>query len=244
MSGRTLVRSLALGALVLALGLGLHALRRARAPEALRTDAPLAPTPPVPAPPVAGTRPPLPPAAAATPARAVEEPDAFPVGSTIDLEAARAALPENSYWETSAPTQDERVLREREEAKARWNEAYGKVLSGTGTEEEIREYYAHRQRSSTDAIQLVDYLLEHQADGLAERDQELLHVARRLHLARLQEIPRKLEEATARKRQQDEARAAWLADEARFRGDADADATASADPGASGDATGEAERER
>ena len=41
-------------------------------------------------------------------------------------------------------------------------------------------------------------------------------LARRMHLSRLEEVPRKVEEAFARKRQQDEARAAWLADEAEF----------------------------
>ena len=217
MTRHTVLRGLALAALVLALGLGVRALLRSRTPEA-----PSAPTPPAarePAdavPPVAATPPPLPPA---TPAPGVSEPDAFPIGSNVDLEAVREALPDNSYWETSAPTQDERLLREREEARARWNELYGKVLSGTGTDAEIREYYAHRERSSTDAIQFVDYLLEHHEGELTERDLELLHVARRLHLARLQEIPRRLEEAQARKRAQDDARAAWLADEARFRGD-------------------------
>ena len=41
-------------------------------------------------------------------------------------------------------------------------------------------------------------------------------VARRLHQARLEEIPRKLEEAFERKRAQDAARQAWLADQERF----------------------------
>jgi hypothetical protein len=44
----------------------------------------------------------------------------------------------------------------------------------------------------------------------------LLELAQRLHLARLAELPRKLVEAHERKRAQDEARAAWLADEAEF----------------------------
>jgi hypothetical protein len=228
MTRHTLLRGLALAALVLALGLGVRALLRSRTPAAPRASAPPSPAAPEPAaavPPVAAT-PPLRPSTAEAPLPGADEPDAFPLGSNVDLEAVREALPDNSYWETSAPTQDERVLREREEARARWNEAYGKVLSGTATDAEIREYYAHRERTSTDAIQFVDTLLEHHEGELTERDLELLHVARRLHLARLQEIPRRLEEAQARKRTQDEARAAWLADEARFRGDTAPDSDA------------------
>jgi hypothetical protein len=134
----------------------------------------------------------------------------------VDLEEVRAALPENLYWEKAAPTQDERGLREREEDKARRNDLYGKVLSGTGSEEEIRAYFEERQRLSTDYIQFVDYVLEHYEDRLPEQDLGLLHLARKLHLARLQEVPRRLQEAFDRKRAQDAARAAWLEDEAAF----------------------------
>jgi|GEM_PF-324240 len=228
MPRRPLLVALALAALALAVVLGARALRRAEPTATAAAPAP------VPAPSPAAE--PLPPAAEATPAPA--PPDAPPPAapgdaalafegdpveeawSNVDLEAVRAALPDNLYWQSMAPTEDPRVLREREEAKARWNEQYGKVLSGTGSEEEIREFFQQRQRTSADAIQFVDYLLEHHAGDLTERDQQLLQLARRLHLARLEEIPRKLEEAFARKRAQDEARAAWLADEARFRGEA------------------------
>jgi hypothetical protein len=47
----------------------------------------------------------------------------------------------------------------------------------------------------------------------------LLQLARRLHLARLEEIPRSLEQALERKSQQDEARARWQADERAFNAD-------------------------
>jgi hypothetical protein len=137
----------------------------------------------------------------------------------VDLEEVRAALPENLYWEKAAPTLDERLVRQREEDKARRNELYGKVLSGTGSEEEIRAYFEERQRLSTDYIQFVDYLLEHYEDRLPEQDLGLLHLARKLHLARLQEIPRRLQGAFDRKRAQDAARAAWLADEEAFDAD-------------------------
>jgi hypothetical protein len=134
----------------------------------------------------------------------------------VDLDEVRAALPENLYWETAAPTQDPRLLREREEEKERRNVLYGKVLSGTGTDAEILAYFEQRQRLSTDYIQFTDYVLEHYEARLSEQDLELVHLARRLHLARLQEIPRRLQEARDRKRAQDAAREAWLADEAEF----------------------------
>ncbi|HEX2485923.1 MAG TPA: hypothetical protein VHQ66_11515 [Myxococcota bacterium] len=235
----TRTRVLALAAFVLLLGaLGLLVLRhgddpavRARAPV-LPTPPPVAPAAPQPAePPVADSEPQAP--VAPLPVEPAPEGHGDPFAeawSTVDLEEVRAALPDNRYWQDHAPTTDERVLREREEARASQNELYGKVLSGTGTEEEIRAYFEQRQRGSTDAIQFADYLLERHEGDFTERDQELLHLARRLHLARLQEIPRRLDEALARKRQQDEARAAWLADEARFRGESGAAAASREGP--------------
>jgi hypothetical protein len=220
MPGRRLLLALLLAALVLAGALALRAALRARAPEPATAAAPgraepppadvLPPAPEPPPPPLPDEELALPDAEAGPPEEA---------WSQVDLEAVRAALPDNSYWQRSAPTQDERVLREREEERIRRNELYGKVLSGTGSEEDVRRYYAERQRFSTDAIQFVDYLLEHHAGDLSERDQQFLGIARRLHLARLQEIPRRLQEGLERKRTQDEARAAWLEDEARFRGE-------------------------
>jgi hypothetical protein len=173
-------------------------------------------------PPVAAQRPPAgpPSVAAASPAVPTPEGDAAPFDprtwDAVDLNAVRHALPGNLYWESGFPTEDLRVQREREEQAAFWNVQYGKVLSGTGTDEEIRAYFAHRQRLSSDYAELATYVLDHHEKSLPERDIALLELARRLHLARLEEIPRRLEEGYARKRAQDEARAAWLADEAAF----------------------------
>jgi hypothetical protein len=93
------------------------------------------------------------------------------------------------------------------------------VLSGTGTDDEIRAYYAHRQRVSADYAAFATFVLDRFEKSLPERDVALLELARKLHLARLEEIPRRLEEAFARKRTQDAAREAWLADEAAFQND-------------------------
>jgi len=157
------------------------------------------------------------PAARATPEASPEAP--LGLGS-VDLEEVRAALPDNLYWQTAAPTDDPALLEEREREKAYRNEQYGKILSGTGSDAEILDYYDYRMRASTDYVQFVDYVLEHYGSDLSDQDQTLLHVAKRLHLARLEEIPRRLQEARERKAQQDEVRRAWLEEEREFRGDA------------------------
>lgn len=137
--------------------------------------------------------------------------------SAVDMEEVRRALPGNLYWTLSMPTQDPKVEEERKTERDRWNVEYGKILSGTGTAEEITAYYDQRARLSSDYIEFTTYLIDHYGKTLSERDVGLLELARRLHAARLEEIPRKIEEAMERKRQQDEARAAWLADEAQFK---------------------------
>jgi len=134
----------------------------------------------------------------------------------VDLEEIRRALPRNLYWQTAMPTTEPRALQERADERARWNVEYGKMLSGTGSEQEIEAYYAHRQRLSADYVEFVGYLLDHYGEKLPERDVGLLELARRLHLARLEELARQMQRAFDRKRAQDEARAAWLADEAAF----------------------------
>jgi hypothetical protein len=145
----------------------------------------------------------------------------------VDLAAVQRALPDNLFWTNGAPTTDEAELERRARERDQWNVAYGKVLSGTGSEEEIRAYYDHRARLSGDYVEFTTYLLDHYGDDLTERDVSLLTLARRLHLARLEEVPRRMEEALARKQQQDDARARWLADEKAFREDAPLDPDAS-----------------
>jgi hypothetical protein len=188
-------------------------------PAAAPADALAArPAPPASAPAPAPTQAPPEPAAENAPAPAAEPTEEEPGGSWdfVDLEEVRRALPHNLYWEQAMPTDNERVLRQREDDRARWNVEYGKVLSGNATLAEIEAYYAHRQRLSADYVEFVSYVLDHYQDEIPERDVGLLELARRLHLARLEEIPKRIQEATLRKQQQDEAREAWLADEADF----------------------------
>jgi hypothetical protein len=146
-------------------------------------------------------------------------PDPAVAWSKVDLEAVRAAMPNNLYWRLSMPTTDAALVREREQIRAEWNRQYGKVLSGTATEQEVRDYYAHRQRLSADSVEFATYLLDRYRDVLPERDVGLLELARELHLARLEELPRNLSDALERREAQERARRAWLADQERFRGE-------------------------
>jgi hypothetical protein len=149
--------------------------------------------------------------------------------SAVDMEEVRKAMPDNLYWKLSAPTKDPQVIEEREAERSRWNAEYGKVLSGTGTEKEIRAYYDLRAKISGDYIEFASYLVDHYEGTLSERDVGLLKLAIRLHRARLEELPRKIEEAFERKHKQDAAREAWLADQAIF-GNANPDAAPADEP--------------
>jgi hypothetical protein len=120
------------------------------------------------------------------------------------------------------PTTDAALLREREEIRSYWNRQYGKVLSNTGTEQEVRDYYAHRLRLSADSVEFATYLLDHYGDVLPERDVRLLELARELHLARLEELPRNLSDALERREAHEKARQAWLADQERFEEEGEA----------------------
>jgi hypothetical protein len=136
--------------------------------------------------------------------------------ASVDMDEVRAAMPDNLYWKMGMPTNDPDVIREREAERARWNVQYGKVLSNTATEQEIRDYYALRYRLSSEYIEFASYLLDHYREDIPERDVGLLELAVELHLARLEEIPGQQADAFERKRKHDAAREAWLADQARF----------------------------
>jgi hypothetical protein len=161
----------------------------------------------------------LPPVPDGQAAASDEEPEQGELAGTwenVDLEAIRRELPDNLYFEMAMPSDDPAVLEARDAERAHWNDEYGKVLSGNATEAEITAYYDYRHKLSADYVEFSDYVLDHHRAELPPRDVALLELAGRLHRARLAEIPRKLEEAFERKRQQDEARARWQQEEAEF----------------------------
>ncbi len=144
--------------------------------------------------------------------------------SQVDLEALRREMPDNLYWEMGAPTDDPRLIEERARERARWNEAWGRVLAGQASEQEIEDYFAHRQRLSTDYIAFASTLLERHGEVLPERDAAMLELVVSMHHKRLQELPRTMAEALERQQEQEALREAWLRDEARFAApDDDAD---------------------
>jgi hypothetical protein len=142
----------------------------------------------------------------AEPSRPEDSPRPHPV----DLTALRERLPDNLYWSMGVPTKDPDLLRWREEQERYWYGLNGKVLSNTATEEEIHTYYAHRQRVSEDFMRFAAAVLDEYGDRLPETERGLYELSIRMHRTRLEELPRQVEEALARKRAQDQRREAWL----------------------------------
>ena len=147
------------------------------------------------------------PAAAPLVAGVTNVDDKYPV----DLDELRSRLPGNAYWQLGAPTEDREELRERADHAHRMNDLYGKVLSGTGSDEEIRRYYDERRRISEDYIQLSALVLSEAGDRLPERDRGLYQLTIQMHRDRLAAIPREIDQAFARKKEQDRKREDWLA---------------------------------
>ena len=166
------------------------------------------------------------PAPTATPPVGTEDADLFaqlfPEGDAawawarVDLDALRSELPDNAFWELAVPDDDPRVAEARRAERDRWNRELGRILSNTATEAEIRAFYGERQRISADYVLFTTRLLELHGDDLPDRDRGLIELARTLHRARLEEIPRRVAEALARREAHERVRARWLEDEAAF----------------------------
>lgn len=158
---------------------------------------------------LSGERPGLPADPGADPLAAADPGDETGNEYPVDLERLRARIPDNLYWRLGAPTKDPQALAARAEEEKRWNELYGKVLSGTASEEEIRRYYDHRRQLSEDYVAFARLVLAEYPDELPERDRGLYELSIEMHTSRLAEIPRKIEEALARKQEQDRKREEW-----------------------------------
>jgi hypothetical protein len=130
----------------------------------------------------------------------------------IDFDEIRRALPDSTYWKMAFPTKDPALLEEREKIRAEWNVQFGKVQSNTATDEEIDAYYADQQKLSNDYLEFLVYLAEHYGNDVPRGEMGALKLAGELHLARLEEIPRKIAEAKERHA----ARQAWLEEQKRF----------------------------
>ncbi|WP_426730029.1 hypothetical protein [Myxococcus faecalis] len=175
------------------------------APVAAPTPAPAPPTPaPEPVTPPGMTSSVIPPALQA-PEPEDEQPKPYP----LDLEALRARLPDNLYWELGAPTKDPELIRKREEEARRWNELFGRVQAGDATEAEIQQYYERRRKVSEDMLLFATTVLEEQGDELPERDRGLYELSINMHRTRLSEYPRQEADALAHRRAQEARRQQW-----------------------------------
>jgi hypothetical protein len=128
----------------------------------------------------------------------------------VDLEHLRALLPDNLYFRLGAPTDDPALLQERADEERRWNDLHGKIQSNTATEEEIRSYYDHRRELSEDYVEFASLVLEEYGDKLPERDQGLYALSIKMHRKRLEEIPRNLEDALARRIAHEKRKQEWI----------------------------------
>jgi hypothetical protein len=175
--------------------------------------APAPATPPRPAAPVLG-------AAPGSPAEPLDRfllanPDGESQGAPasdhpVKMDELRKKLPDSLYWELDAPTQDPEVLARRAEAQRKWNEVFGKIQSGDATEEEIHRYYDHRKKLSEDYISVAQLMITEYGDKLPESDKGLIDLSIRMHQDRLEEVPRQVDEALARKQLQDRRREEWI----------------------------------
>lgn len=127
----------------------------------------------------------------------------------VDLARLREQIPDNLYWRLDAPTQDGQILQARAEEKQRWNALFGKVQSGTATEEEMQQYFAHRRQLSEDYIEFATLVLAEYGTQLPEQERGMYELSIRMHNTRLGEIPRQLEQARERKALQDRRREEW-----------------------------------
>jgi hypothetical protein len=162
-------------------------------------------------------------AASTWPKRDAPDADPFAEGEAargtweaLDMEAVRKEMPDNLYWKMAAPTKDPELIKWREEERARWNVEYGKVLSNTATAEEIDAYFAERKRISDDYLEFVVHVIANYGNAIPREGVALLKLAGEMHAMRLEEMPRQLAEAHARREAHDAVRRAWLEEQKTF----------------------------
>ncbi len=138
----------------------------------------------------------------------------------VDFDEIRKAMPDSMYWKMAFPTKDPALLEERERIRDEWNRQYGKVQSNTATDEEIDAYYAAQQQLSNDYLEFLVYLGQHYGGVVPRGEIGGLKLAADMHLAKLEELPRKIAEAKERHAAHEKARQAWLEEQKAFAGGA------------------------
>ena len=128
----------------------------------------------------------------------------------VELDALREVLPDNLFWVYGAPTDDPDILAERKRHAAHLDEIFGRIQSNTATEEEIAEYYDHKEKLSKDYLTFTQTVLQQHADELSARDLGLYQLSESMHIKRLREYPKDRQDAKRRKAEQDRKREAWM----------------------------------
>jgi hypothetical protein len=134
----------------------------------------------------------------------------------IDFDEIKRALPDSTYWKMAFPTKDPQLLAEREKIRAEWAAQAAKIQSNTATDEEIDAYYAEQQKVSTDYLEFLVYLADHYGNLVPRGEVGALKLAGEMHLARMEEFPRKIAEAKERRAAHEKARQEWLAQQQQF----------------------------
>lgn len=134
------------------------------------------------------------------------EADWPPAWSGIDLATVREALPDNRYWTELMPTQDPAELRRRQSVKEERNRLFGRIQTGRADVDEIHAHYDEREAISRDNVAFAEYLLQHHANDLSERDLGLVVLARNMNRDRLAQLPDERARALARRAEEVSAR--------------------------------------
>jgi hypothetical protein len=134
----------------------------------------------------------------------------------VDFDEIRRALPDSTYWKMAFPTKDPALLEERAKIRAEWNAQYGKIQANIASDEEIDAYYAEQQQLSNDYLEFLVYLADHYGNDVPRGEVGALKLAGQMHLARLEEFPRKIAEAKQRHAEHEQARQAWLEEQRQF----------------------------
>ena len=134
----------------------------------------------------------------------------------IDFDEIRRALPDSMYWKMAFPTKDPALIAERQRIRDEWSAQYAKIQANTATDEEIDAYYAAQQQLSNDYLEFLVYLADHWGNDVPRSEIGALKLAGQMHLAKLEEMPRRIAEAKERHAAHEAARQAWLEQQKQF----------------------------
>lgn len=134
----------------------------------------------------------------------------------IDFDEIRRALPDSMYWKMAFPTKDPDLIAERQRIRDQWNAQFGKIQANVATDEEIDAYYAEQEKLSNDYLEFLVYLADHYGNAVPRSEIGALKLAGQMHLAKLEEMPRRIAEAKERHAAHEQARQAWLEEQKQF----------------------------